>query len=72
MATKVGFALECDTDWADVSVFDIALGTRMISVEPCPGTAEAVHVATWESDWTVLQIPCDGEEVPTDVTGFPS
>lgn len=30
-----------------------------------------MHMATWESDGTVIQIPCDGKEVPTDVTGFP-
>ena len=43
----------------------------MVSMKPCPGTSKAMHMATWESDGTVIQIPCDGKEVPTDVTGFP-
>lgn len=63
--------LECDTNRLD-DVFGIALRTRMVSMEPSPGTSEAVNMATWESDRTVLQIPCDGKVLPTDVTRFPT
>ena len=44
----------------------------MIAMEPCQRACEAVNMATGKSDWTVLQVPRDGKEVPTYVAGSPT
>lgn len=61
VAAKVSFALECGADGSNVVVLIATFGTRMVFVEPFPGTSETVDVETGEPDRTVIQIPRDGE-----------